>query len=74
MQSERKAKQPGRLERHPASGIRGLPKKGGFKGWGKLGEEGYNAEAVVDEKDPNYFHAEEQEEQSELSANKPTED
>ncbi|PRP81470.1 polycystin 2 [Planoprotostelium fungivorum] len=44
---------PGReFERHSGSGLRGLPKKEGLKGWGKEGEE--QPEEYLNKQDPNY--------------------
>jgi hypothetical protein len=49
-----------RLDRHPGTGVRGLPKKEGLKGWGKPGEE--EPIAILDENDPNYDEGELEEE------------
>lgn len=44
-----------RLDRHSGTGTRGLPKKEGYKGWGKLGEE--DPVIVLDKNDPLYSPA-----------------
>ena len=45
-----------RLDRHSGTGVRGLPKKGGLKGWGKIGEE--EPVTALDENDPNFEESE----------------
>lgn len=47
-----KPEKPERLDRHSGTGLRGLPKKEGHKGWGKAGEE--DGAAAIDDHDPNY--------------------
>jgi len=50
---KREVAKDARLDRHSGTGVSGDPKKGGLKGWGKVGEyEG--ATPVLDENDPNY--------------------
>jgi hypothetical protein len=69
-----KPQQPELLDRHSGTGTRGLPTKGtsdiycllvthhcagGFKGWGRLGEEGATeCPPVLDVNDPNYVDEE----------------
>jgi len=51
-----------RLDRHSATGTRGLPVKQGLKGWGKMGEE-TEEQGAIDERDPNYVQDDEVEEE-----------
>jgi hypothetical protein len=57
-----------RLDRHSGSGLRGLPKKNGFKGWGTGLED--SGPEILDENDPNYVPPEEEIEIEEQLENK----
>eukprot|EP01110_Echinostelium_bisporum_P005324 TRINITY_DN23044_c0_g1_i1.p1 TRINITY_DN23044_c0_g1~~TRINITY_DN23044_c0_g1_i1.p1 ORF type:complete len:80 (+),score=34.02 TRINITY_DN23044_c0_g1_i1:45-284(+) len=50
-----------RLDRHSGSGLRGLPKKNGYGGWGNNSiENEEEAPAALDPRDPNYDDGEEE--------------